>query len=109
MNIESDEVRQRLSFIDRTIRHAASACNDDRSVSPELKHYVQQLGVRAQQAGQALRSDDEHRMRRSIDDLARVSERAQNAIHPAQHVNYDVKSAVILTHIEVSALRLQLD
>lgn len=105
---QTDEVRQRLKFIDRTIRHAANACNRDSSVPPDLKYYVQQLSVRSRQAKQALHSENSHRIRRSVDGLAQLTEHAQAAIHPADEVNYEVKSAVILTHIEVSALKHQL-
>lgn len=109
MNVQREEIQQRLGFIDRTIYHAMRACSSDSNVSEELFNYVQQLGQRSSQAQQALHSEDANSIRQTVDDLARISYKAQKTIHPADDVNYDVKSAVILTHIELSALRTQLD
>jgi hypothetical protein len=109
MNVHSEEVRQRLSFIDRTIVHAARACRRDGCVSQELRNYVDQMGRQAIRAQRALQARDEHRVRESVEDLARLSDRAQNVIHPADGMTYELKSAVILTHIELLALRCQLD
>lgn len=109
MKVHSEEMQQRLGFIDRTIYHAVRACHSDASVPKELKDYVQELGQRSSQAQRALQDRDERSIRESVDDLARLSDRAQNTIRPADPTNYEVKSAVILTHIELSALRHQLD
>lgn len=108
MKVHSDEIQQRLGFIDRTIFHAVRACRSDTSVPEEMKDCVQQLRQRSSQAQQALRSRDEHGVRQSLADLARITDEAQNRIHPSDGMNYELKSAVILTHIELSALRYQL-
>lgn len=109
MKVHSEEMQQRLGFIDRTIYHAMRACHSDSNVPKELKAFVQELGQRSSQAQRALKDRDERSIRESVDDLARISDKAQNAIRPADPTNYQVKSAVILTHIELSALRYQLD
>lgn len=109
MKVHSEEMQQRLGFIDRTIYHAVRACHSDSNVPNELKAYVQELGQRSSQAQRALKDRDEHSIRQSVDELARISDEAQNTIRPADATNYEVKSAVILTHIELSALRYQLD
>jgi len=108
MNVQREEIQQRLGFIDRTIYHALQACCADDNVPEELKDYVQQLGQRSSQAQRALESQDERGVRESVDDLARISYQAQRRIHPADGMKYEVKSAVILAHIELSALRHQL-
>lgn len=109
MKVHTEDLQQRLGFIDRTIFHAMRACGTDASVPEELKNFVQQLGLCACQAQQALQSHDEHGVRQSIDDLTRISYEAQHRIHPADGMNYELKSAVILTHIELSALQHQLN
>lgn len=109
MKVQNEEIQQRLSFIDRTIDHAARACDADSGVPTELKHYVDELGERSTEAQQALQSCDAGRIRASVEDLARISEHAQSKLRPADGTSYQLKSAVILTHIEVSALRYQLD
>lgn len=109
MNVQTEEIQQRLGFIDRTIFHAMRACHLDGNVPEALRDYVQQLGQHSSQAQRALQSHDERGIRESVDDLARISDQAQNTIHPTDDMNYELKSAVILTHIELSALRYQLD
>ena len=108
MKVHSEDIQQKLSFIDRTIDHAARACHSDTNVPSEMKHYVDELGQRASQAQNALRSRDVGRIRKSVEDLARISDHAQSTLHPSDGMNYELKSAVILTHIEVSALQYQL-
>lgn len=108
MKVQKEEIQQRLSFIDRTIDHAVRAAHSDNGVPTELKHYVDELGERATQAQQALQSRDAGRIRASVEDLARTSDHAQRNLRPSDGTNYQLKSAVILTHIEVSALRYQL-
>jgi hypothetical protein len=109
MKVHSDDIQQRLGFIDRTIDHAMRACHKDNSVPDDMRHYVNQLGQGCCQARQALLQRDASRVRQSVDDLARISDQAQTRLHPADGMNYELKSAVILTHIELSALQYQLD
>lgn len=109
MSIHHSEVQQRLRFIDRTICHAAQACLSDVSVPEELKTVVWELGQRAREAHEALDDDDPATIRKNVDDLARLSQRAQSAIRPQDGFSYDVKSAVILAHLEVNALRCQIE
>jgi hypothetical protein len=109
MKAQSDDIHQRLGFIDETIFHALRACWSDASVPNELKEFIQLLGQRSWQARQALRDHDVRAVRQSIADLVRISREAQGHIHAADGTNYELKSAVILTHIEVSALQHQLD
>ncbi len=109
MNVQSEEIQRRLGFIDRTIFHAMRACHSDENVPEKLRDYVRQLGQRSRQMQRALQSHDERGVRESVDDLARISDEAQNTIRPSDETNYELKSAVILTHIELSALRYQLD
>lgn len=108
MNVQREEIQQRLGFIDRTIYHAIRACDADGNIPEEIRNYVQQLGLRSSQAQRVLETADERCMRETVDDLARISYQAQRRIHPSDGMNYELKSAVILTHIELSALRHQL-
>ena len=108
MNVQREEIQQRLGFIDRTIYHAIRACDTGGNVPDEIRDYVQQLGQRSSQAQRALESADERSVRETVDDLARISNQAQQRLHPSDGMNYELKSAVILTHIELSALRYQL-
>ncbi|RJF97610.1 hypothetical protein [Noviherbaspirillum saxi] len=108
MKVHQQEILNRLAFIDRTIIHAAKACHHDENVPMELRNCVFRLRQRSRQAQQALRARDESRVRQSIDDLTRISDEAQHRLHPSDGMTYALKSAVILTHIELSALQYRL-
>lgn len=108
MNVHPSEVQQRLNFIDRTIWQAAQACHGDTAVPAMLKDVVYQLGLQTSQVKLAAHSDDVQSIRRSVEDLARLSHHAQSTIRPEDNLSYDVRSAVILAHIELSALQFQL-
>lgn len=109
MKAQSDDIHQRLGFIDQTIFHALRACWCDANAPEELKEFIQLLGQRSWQARQALQEQDLRGVKQSIADLVRIAHEAQSHIHAADGTNYELKSAVILTHIEVSALQHQLD
>lgn len=108
MNERHEDLQQRLAFIDRTIAHAACACHNDGRVPAELKQCVDLMGRRTNQAQQALQACDVSSVKQNIDALAQLSQWAQTALHPADGMAFQLKSAVILTHIELSALKHQL-
>lgn len=105
MNQQVCDMRQRLDFIERTITHAARACDADRRTPAELKHFITQLEWHSHKTRRALEAHDRSAIRAHLEDLAQASERAQSAIAPKH--DFALKSAVILAHIEVSALKLQ--
>lgn len=109
MNVPLAELQQRLGFIDRTIVHARRACRSDDNIPQELRTCLERLGYSASQIRTALLDLDERQVRRHLDELVRVSDEAQECIRPADGMNYDLRSAVILAHIELSALRSQLN
>jgi hypothetical protein len=69
---------------------------------------VSELEHRSSQARRAWRLRDVPRMRQTVEHLAQLSDHAQRSIHPHDDMDYTLRSAVILTHIEVSALQRQL-
>lgn len=108
MKAQREEIRQRLVFIERTIFHALRACRLDASVPSDLRDCVKRMCQRSTQAQQAWRLCDERVVRDTVDDLARISDEAQNRLHPTDGMNYALKRAVILTHIELSAPQYRL-
>ncbi|NEX64289.1 hypothetical protein [Noviherbaspirillum galbum] len=108
MTAQREDIEERLRFIDRTIVHAARACQADGRVPSDLKHCVDELEHYASEAKQAWHALDVPRTRRTVENLARLSDHAQSAFREDDDMDHVLKSAVILTHIEVSALRYQL-
>jgi len=101
------EIQQRFNFIDRTLTHAINACQMDASVPNELRDFIKKLDQKSGHAKQALDSKEIGRFRQSLDDLAQLSDHVQRSIPRPSNVNYEVKSAIILAHIEITALKYQ--
>ena len=101
------EIQQRFNFIDRTLTHAILACQADASVPNELKDFIRQLDQRSGQVKEALQSRQLNLFRKSVDDLARLSDHVQKSIPRPNNVSYEVKSAVIMAHLEIAALNYQ--
>jgi hypothetical protein len=77
-------------------------------VPQELKDCVQQLDQQTGQAKQVMQSQDETRIRQSVDNLEQLSDRAERAVERADGVNDQVKSAILQAHSELSNLKHQL-
>jgi hypothetical protein len=101
------QIKQRFNFIDRTLTQAILACQSDASVPNELKNFIQQLDQRSSQVKEALQSNQLNLFRKSVNDLAQLSDHVQKSIPRPSNVNYEVKSAVIMAHIEITALKFQ--
>jgi hypothetical protein len=101
------EIKKRFNFIDRTLTHAIMACQSDASVPNELKDFIHQLDEGSEKAKEALQSKQYQLFRKNLDELARLSNHVQKLIPRPNNVNYEVKSAVIMAHLEIAALNLQ--
>lgn len=104
MKVHVNEIRQRINFIHRTLNQALRACQSDSSIPSDLKNVVTKLDQQSNKAKQALQSEQEGPIRQSVDALARLSEDAQKSLSQPDDINYSVKSALILAHIELSGL-----
>lgn len=102
------EIQQRFNFINRTLTHAANlARQSDGSVPNELKDFIKQLDQRSGQLKEALQSKEFNLFRKNLNDLAQLSDHVQKSIPRPNDVNYEVKSAVIMAHLEITALKYQ--
>ena len=107
MKARARDIQQRFNFIDRTLAHAIHACESDPNIPDELIEFIQLLDHQSGQARQALYSKKMSEIRQCVDDLAKLSERVQQSIPRPNTLSYDVKSAVILAHLEIETLKYQ--
>ncbi|MGZ3157949.1 MAG: hypothetical protein ACXU7D_00205 [Burkholderiaceae bacterium] len=101
------QIKQRFNFIDRTLTHAILACQSDVNIPNELRDFIHQLDQRSCQAKEALQSNQLSLFRKNVNDLAQLSDHVQKSIPRPNNVNYEVKSAVIMAHLEITALKYQ--
>ena len=106
--MQANEIKQRISHIERSIHQAAQACAADSSVPQDLKKCVSQMDQQSLQANQIMQSHDETRIRQYVDQLEELGDRARTACQTAGNVNDQLKSAVMQAHNELSTLKHQL-
>lgn len=102
------DIQQRFQFIDRTLTQAIQACQSDTNVPGELIDFIQQLDQQYGQAKRALHAKKISLLRQRVDDLAQLSDRVQRSIPRPNNLSDEVKSAVIMAHLEIAALKYQM-
>jgi hypothetical protein len=106
--LQSSEIQKRLTHLGQTIDKASRACHADATSPKDLIDCVDQLDKQSESAKKVMASHDEDRMRRFVDDLERLGDRAEQACERAANVNANVKSAVSSVHAELTDLKKQL-
>ena len=107
--MQISEIRQRYGNIEQTIHHASEACSKAIMLPIDLKESIQQLDQKSEQARQTmLQSEDEESIRRCVDDLEDLGDKARDACERAPSVDEEVRNAVMQAHRELSDLKHQL-
>ncbi len=108
--MQAEEVRQRFSQIEKTIRQASQACERASAGVPmDLKNCIQKLDSQSSQARQQLQGTaDEQSIIDCVDQLEELGDQAKAACEKEQGLDQQVKQAVLQAHQELSQLKHQL-
>jgi chromosome segregation ATPase len=107
--MQVSRIKQQFPQIEQSIHQAVQACQNDQSVSQELKSSVQQLDSQCRQAHAVLQqSQDESRIRQTIEPMEATADRAKQACQGAGNLQPQTKSAVMQAHDQLSQLKHQL-
>ncbi len=108
--MQADEVRQRFSQIEQTIRQASQACERAGTGVPmDLKNCIQQLDSQSSQARQQLQqAGDQQSIIDCVDQLEELGDQAKAACENQTGVDQQLKNAVMQAHQELSQLKHQL-
>lgn len=107
--MQMNEIQQRFNHIEQTIHHASEACRNAIMLPMDLKDCIQQLDEKSEQARNTMQqAPDEESVRRCIDDLEDLGDKARDACERAGTVDEEVKTAVMQAHQELSDLKHQL-
>lgn len=106
--LQEDEIRQRFSRVERAIGEAAQACSAERDLPGELRECVHKLDRQSDAAKLALASHDEPRIRKVIDELESLGDRARRVCANIPTLTPQMKSAVKHVHDELSELKQHL-
>lgn len=108
MMLQENEMLRRFSTIEQAIGLAAQAASADRDVPGELRDCLQRLDKQSDKARLVLATHDEGRIRKMVDDLEELGDRARQVCRSGAPVTPQMKSAVNRMHDELSDLKKQL-
>jgi hypothetical protein len=107
--MQSDEIRKGFSRAEQSIHQAAQACSSENTISMDLKDSIQSLEQQVDRAKQVvMQSSDEDSVRKCVDQLEQLGDRARDACERDPGAGSEVKQAVMQTHQELSSLKRQL-
>jgi hypothetical protein len=106
--LQANEIQKRFTHLEQSIEKASQACHADSSLPKDLMDCVDQLDKQSESARKIMESKDENRIRRCVDELEQVGDRAEQACQRATNVDAKVKNAVTSVHAELSDLKKQL-
>lgn len=107
--MQSNELQQRFSQVEKSIHQAAQRCETAQAVPMDLKDCLQQLDQQAIRARNTMQSQDENQIRQCVDDLEQLGDRAKDACEQSSgNLDDELKSAIMQAHRELSDLKHQL-
>ena len=103
--LQASEIQRRFHFVERAIGEAAQACSAERNVPRELRDCIQRLDKQADLAKQVIQSRDEPRIRKLVDELELLGDRAERVCTSGLPLTPQMKSAVHHMHNQLSELK----
>ncbi|HAT29492.1 MAG TPA: hypothetical protein DCW29_01160 [Janthinobacterium sp.] len=106
--LQANEIQQRFNVIEQAIGQAAQACSAERDVPSELRDCIQKLDRKSDMAKEVIQSQDQMRIRKVVDDLEQLGDRARRVCGSGANLTPQMKNAVLHMHEELSNLKHQL-
>lgn len=106
--LQANEIQRQFHSVEQAIGQAAQACSAERNLPRELRDCIQRLDRQADLAKDVIASRDEDRLRKLVDELERLGERARRVCGSGAELTAHMKTAVHHLHTELAALRQQL-
>ena len=106
--LQANEIQQRFTSIGKAIGQAAQACSAEPNVPSELRDCIQKMDQQSDLAGAVLQSHDDNRIRKMVDDLEQLGDRAKQVCGSGASLTPQMKNAVMRMHDELSSLKKQL-
>ena len=106
--LQANEIQRRFFIVERAIGEAAQACSAERDVPSELRDCIQRLDKQSDLAKEAIQSKDELRIRKAVEDLGQLGDRAKRVCTSVPRLTPQMRSAVLHMHGELTELQHQL-
>lgn len=106
--LQANEIQQRFNSVEQAIGQAAQACSAERDVPSELRDCIQKLDRQSDLAKEVIGTRDEMQIRKFVDDLEMLGDRAKQVCGSGAKLTPQLKNAVLRVHDELSDLKHQL-
>ena len=106
--LQANEIQRRFHFVEQAIGQAAQACSAERNVPRELRDCIQRLDKQADLAKQVIQSRDEPRIRKVVNELEVLGDRAERVCASGLPLTPQMKSAVHHMHSQLCELKQDL-
>lgn len=106
--LQAKEIQQRINSVEQAIGRAAQACSAERDVPSELRDCIQKLDRQSDLAKEVIETRDEMQIRKFVDDLEMLGDRAKQVCGSGAKLTPQLKNAVMRVHDELSSLKHQL-
>lgn len=106
-SLDAQDILRRFNVLAGAIGQASQTCSADRNVPSELRVCIQKLDQQSDQLRAVLQARDEGRLRKMVDALDQLSERARLVCANGANITPHMRVAVVRVHDEVAALKQQ--
>ncbi|MCG5077989.1 hypothetical protein [Paraburkholderia tagetis] len=106
--LRASEIQMRFSHLQQTVSEASRTCHAVTTIPEDVMNWVDELDKVCKSARNIMLSRDEARIRRCVEDLEQIGDRAQRACQQTGGLNARIKDAVSSMRSELSDLKRQL-
>lgn len=103
--MQTNDIQQCFSTVEFTIGQAAQARSAERDIPRELRDCIQRLDKQAELVREVILLRDEVRIRKMVDDLEQLGERARCICCGGAKLTQQLRFAVLHMHDELCALK----
>ncbi|MET3130872.1 hypothetical protein AAKU55_001130 [Oxalobacteraceae bacterium GrIS 1.11] len=107
--LQANEIQQSFRTIEQAIGEAAQACSAERNLPNELRDCIQRLDRQSDLAREVFQSHDEMRIRKLLENLEQLGERARKVCGNCAQLTSQMKNAVFLVHEALAGLKHRLN
>lgn len=103
--LHTNDIQHRFYFVERAVRLAAQAGSAEPKLPKELRDCLERLDKYADNAREILQTSDELRIRRLIQDMDVLAERAKRICDYIPTLSAQIKGAVTHLHSQMRELK----
>jgi DNA repair ATPase RecN len=106
--LQANEIQQRFTHIQQTIKQAEQACQKAGDTPDEMRNCIDKLSRECQQAQSVMQSNDQQRIMQCVDSLEDMGDEAKRISRSLPTMPADVEAAVTRVHAELSDFKHKL-